>query len=335
VAPRATGPESPCPRRVDPEADHRGQAAQHLIRTTHIHDPLLSKVIQSKIFEEILDSHLQQLLQSEWSSSSHLILSGQNSDLLLQSSSYVPHLSFEPERCDVRLVLLHATTLSPQLLRGNRGISYRVRLSSRSQKKHPSPSLCQDVARRQPQVIYQLLSEPVEQSLQLWWGGLCTHIHQRVTGHSPLYKHLLKHNVAEISEILSQAQPYLQLEKVMKTSSNHYTKPSDGGGKSKSTHEIPNHAQDRHRWQPAYKKHAFSILPLVSIWSASYSLEKNSVFWQFSNMDMFPILVSMRISYFSKELLIWVRVRLASSQVPIQIPQGWPFEGVLRIQETF
>jgi len=42
----------------------------------------------------------------------------------------------------------------------------------------------------------------------------------------------------------------------------------------------------------------------VSIWSASYSLEKNSGFWQFLNMDLSPILVWIWVSYFSKEVLI-------------------------------
>jgi len=75
----------------------------------------------------------------------------------------------------------------------------------------------------------------------------------------PLHKHLLKHNIAKIREVLSWAQSYIQLEKTMKASSNHSAKPDDGGGKSKSAHEAPNHAQDRHRGQPTYKKKALPI----------------------------------------------------------------------------
>ena len=34
----------------------------------------------------------------------------------------------------------------------------------------------------------------------------------------PLYKHLLKYNVAKMSEILTRAYPYIQLEEAMKAS---------------------------------------------------------------------------------------------------------------------
>ena len=37
----------------------------------------------------------------------------------------------------------------------------------------------------------------------------------------PLYKHLLKHNVAKMSEVLNRAQPYIQLEDAKKASSSH------------------------------------------------------------------------------------------------------------------
>jgi len=63
-----------------------------------------------------------------------------------------------------------------------------------------------------------------------------------------------------MSEVLSRAQPYIQLEEAMKASSNHYTKPGDNGGKLKSPREAPDHAQDRHRGQPAYKKQELPIL---------------------------------------------------------------------------
>ena len=41
-----------------------------------------------------------------------------------------------------------------------------------------------------------------------------------------LYKHLL--STKKMSETLSQAQTYIQLEEAMKVSSNHSAKPSDG-----------------------------------------------------------------------------------------------------------
>ena len=59
-----------------------------------------------------------------------------------------------------------------------------------------------------------------------------------------LYKHLLKHNIAKMSEVFSRAQPHNQVEEAMKASSNHSVKPSNGGGKSKFTHKAPDHAQD-------------------------------------------------------------------------------------------
>ena len=75
----------------------------------------------------------------------------------------------------------------------------------------------------------------------------------------PLYKHLLNHNVTKISEILTRAQTYIQLEETMKASSDRPAKPSDGGGKSKSPREAPDHSPERHQGQPAHKRQAFSI----------------------------------------------------------------------------
>ena len=75
----------------------------------------------------------------------------------------------------------------------------------------------------------------------------------------PLYKHLLKHNIAKMSEILTNAQPYIQLKKMMKASSDHPVKPSDGGEMSKSPYEAPNRPPDRHRGQLAHKRQALSI----------------------------------------------------------------------------
>ena len=53
----------------------------------------------------------------------------------------------------------------------------------------------------------------------------------------PLYKYLLKYDVTRMSEILSQAQCYIQLEKTMKSSANHPAKRGDVGEKSKSRYE--------------------------------------------------------------------------------------------------
>ena len=53
----------------------------------------------------------------------------------------------------------------------------------------------------------------------------------------PLYNHLLKHNVNQMSEALSRAQPYIQLEEAMMTFANHSAKRGDDRGKSKSPHE--------------------------------------------------------------------------------------------------
>jgi len=44
-----------------------------------------------------------------------------------------------------------------------------------------------------------------------------------------------------MSEILTRAQPYIQLEEAMKASFDHPAKPSDSGGKSKSLLEAPDH----------------------------------------------------------------------------------------------
>jgi len=49
----------------------------------------------------------------------------------------------------------------------------------------------------------------------------------------PLYKYLLKHDVTRMSEVLSQAQPYIQLE-TMKSSVSHSLKRSNDGGKLNS-----------------------------------------------------------------------------------------------------
>ena len=63
----------------------------------------------------------------------------------------------------------------------------------------------------------------------------------------PLYKHLLKYNITRMSDVLSRAQPYNQLEEAVKTSFNHSAKPDDHRGKLKSPHEASTHAHDQNR----------------------------------------------------------------------------------------
>jgi len=75
-----------------------------------------------------------------------------------------------------------------------------------------------------------------------------------------LYKHLFKHNVTRMSEVLSRVQPYIQLKEAMNTSFNHTAKHDDIGGKSKSPYEVSAHAQDRNRGQSAFKRQALPIL---------------------------------------------------------------------------
>ena len=62
-----------------------------------------------------------------------------------------------------------------------------------------------------------------------------------------------------MSEVLSQAQTYIQLE-AMKTSSNNSAKPGNHGGKLKSLHEAFARAEDWNRGQSDYKRQALSIL---------------------------------------------------------------------------
>ena len=57
----------------------------------------------------------------------------------------------------------------------------------------------------------------------------------------PLYKHLLKHNIAKMSEALSRAQPFIQLEEAMKASSIPSKKLSEDGMKSKFARETLDH----------------------------------------------------------------------------------------------
>ena len=75
-----------------------------------------------------------------------------------------------------------------------------------------------------------------------------------------LYKHLLKHNVTRISEVLSRVHPYNQLEEAMKTFFNHTVKYGDGERKSKPPHEASAYTQDLDWGQLAFKSQALPIL---------------------------------------------------------------------------
>ena len=76
----------------------------------------------------------------------------------------------------------------------------------------------------------------------------------------PLYKHLLKHNVTWMTEVLFGAQPNILLVEAMKTSFNHITKHGDVIGKSKSPHEASANSQDRNWEKTAFKRQALPIL---------------------------------------------------------------------------
>ena len=76
----------------------------------------------------------------------------------------------------------------------------------------------------------------------------------------PLYKYILTHNVTRMSEVLSRAQPYIQLQETMRTSANHFAKRGDDRRKLKYPHETAAHTQDRNSGQPANKKQALLIL---------------------------------------------------------------------------
>jgi len=50
-----------------------------------------------------------------------------------------------------------------------------------------------------------------------------------------------------MSEVLTRAQPYIQLKEAMETSFNHTAKHGDVGEKSKSPHEASAHSRDRNQ----------------------------------------------------------------------------------------
>ena len=64
-------------------------------------------------------------------------------------------------------------------------------------------------------------------------------VHQRVAVFHSLYKHLLKRDITEMSEVMSRAQPYIQLEEVMRSFVNQSLKGGADEEKSKSRHEAP------------------------------------------------------------------------------------------------
>jgi len=151
----------------------------------------------------------------------------------------------------------------------------------------------QDETGRQPQIIHQLLPKPARQSLQLWWGGIHTCIHQRVADHAPTVQASFKNNVTKMSEVLSRAQPSkwarsflglnLQNERgPFSGSTFHPVRRGDEGflqierwWREVELHlRNSRHAHDRHWGQPPYKKQAFPILPSAPIeatdwWNAS------------------------------------------------------------------
>ena len=64
-----------------------------------------------------------------------------------------------------------------------------------------------------------------------------------------------------MSEVLFLAQPYIQLEEVMKSSANQPLK-CDNGEKSTSQYEAPTNVSNPNGGQSAYKKQAFPVLSL-------------------------------------------------------------------------
>jgi len=63
-----------------------------------------------------------------------------------------------------------------------------------------------------------------------------------------------------MSEVLSRAHPYIQLEEAMKSSTNHSAKCGDDGEKLNPQYEATTGVRNPNRGQPAYKRHALSVL---------------------------------------------------------------------------
>ena len=81
----------------------------------------------------------------------------------------------------------------------------------------------------------------------------------------PMYKHLLKHNVTRMCEILSQSQPYIQLEEAMKCFANHSTKRGDDREKSKPQYKATTGGMNSNWGQPTYKRQALLVLSPSSL----------------------------------------------------------------------
>jgi len=75
----------------------------------------------------------------------------------------------------------------------------------------------------------------------------------------------MKHDITQMSKILSRAQPNIQLKEVMKSSANHSAKHSDEREKSKPHYEATTEAKNPNHGQTAYKRQALPILSLNSL----------------------------------------------------------------------
>ena len=147
------------------------------------------------------------------------------------------------KRHGIELVLLRAATLPLQLCKSDRSISYPIRLLPGGQEESSSPPLHQNEAGRISNPSLTSFRPNLPKSLIALKRSLRSHSSVGCKFH-PLYKYLLKHNIAKMSEVLSRAQPYIQLEEAMKASSNQSMKSGEGGGKSKSPYEASDHLQD-------------------------------------------------------------------------------------------
>jgi len=84
---------------------------------------------------------------------------------------------------------------------------------------------------------------------------LCTRVHQQAVGFSSPVQAPPQTQYHSMSEVLSRAQPYIQLEEVMKTFFNHAAKHGDEES-LKSSYEASVNSQDKNRGQPAFKRQA-------------------------------------------------------------------------------
>ena len=156
-----------------------------------------------------------------------------------------------PKRSSLRVVLFSTVALYPQFYGGHRVIL--IQYTSHQEAKRNSHHLL-------------LIEMRQEDSLKLYINFFQSQLTKvsncgeedstlafisRLQVTHPLYKHVLKYNVAKISEVHSRALSYIQLEEAMKASSNCYEKPGDGEAKSKYPHEAFDHIQDRFWRQPS------------------------------------------------------------------------------------